>query len=138
MSKMLVVVDTNIVNYYIKNDKIWDEYKRLLKEKSADDPSNWVLCFATIQELFSWSLTQPDYDESITNFIKSCQIAPVTLSCCRTAARIRNFYGRTEARWHDVWIAAIAVDNHLPLVTNNPSDFGKLTRKFNLHVLSVK
>jgi len=133
---MLIVVDTDIVNYYIKNDKIWVDYKRLLKEKSADDSSNWVLCFATIQELFSWTLTEAKYDESVTSFIKECNIANVTLSCCRAAARIRNYYGRTETRWHDVWIAATAIDNNLPLVTNNPRHFSRLERKFRLKLVT--
>jgi len=134
---MLVVIDTNVINYYLKNSLEWGKYNKLLNENRVASFVDWVLCFATIQELFSWSITQPKYDEPINEFIKSCRIAPMTLSCCKTAAKIRHYY-MGEARWHDVWIAATAVDYNIPLVTNNPNDFNRLIEKSNLKVYSAK
>ncbi len=133
---MKLVIDTDVINYHLKNDPTWTEYEKILKDNGAKSRADWVLCFATAQELLRWSLEQKEYHEKILEFIKSCVIAPVTLSGCQTAALLRQTAGG-ERRWHDIWIAATAIDNNLPLVTNNAKDYRIFETKFKLKIFTA-
>lgn len=134
---MLVVVDTDIVNYFLKNEPIWNNYEQKLLSIGAPNLFNWVLSFATVQELFVWAIQDKKYDTIITQFVMNCRLAPVTLSLCKTAAKIRASLNRKNTNWHDVWIAATAVDNNLNLVTNNVSHFTNLPKGFKLNLITL-
>jgi predicted nucleic acid-binding protein len=134
---MLAVIDTNVINFYLTNDVRWGNCVSILDANDIKLLKDWVLCFATVQELYGWALRERSYEKGIEALIQSCRIAPMSLSLCRATANLRLRLERSETKWHDVWIAATAIDNNLTLVTNNVRDFRRFGTTSGLRLLEV-
>lgn len=136
---MRLLVDTCVIIYYFQRDPSWEGYSKLLKDHGAKELTDWVICFATAQELFLGSILHKQKTTEVADFLQRCLIAPLTLTVCYKAAQLRNLVGKTkERKWHDIWIAATALDHGLTLVTNNAKDFKPFVAKpFNLKLLTT-
>jgi predicted nucleic acid-binding protein len=122
----IVLLDTNIVSYIYKQDSralLYDKYI-IGKELSVS--------LVTVAELLLWSKIRNwglsrirHLEETINNYT----IFPVEFETCRIWANIRK--ERSDLGLpispNDAWIAATALQYHLPLITHNPDDFQQIT-----------
>ncbi|RKZ24974.1 hypothetical protein DRQ26_06685 [bacterium] len=122
-----VLLDTNIVNYILLNDshnlKVFED---VLHNKE------FGLSFVTVAELILWALSESNEKLRIiiNDFISECRIFQSNIAIAHRAAEIALKYNmrsnnssRFSKRWHDIWIAATAIEQKVMLITNNIKDF---------------
>jgi len=135
-----VLVDTNIINYILKGSKELEKFQSKIVGKQL------VMSFASLPELFLWVEGEPSKEqrEKINDFINDCRVIYSNIQIAMTVAKIAYEYEkrrkksefRHSRRWHDFWIAATAIENKLPLLTNNIKDFKWIGEKFGLNLLT--
>jgi len=118
----VVLLDTNVVSFLLKEDSRARAYAPYLQNRGL------AISFMTVAELFQWAAMRnwgarrtSQLEASLRNFT----VLPFDIALCR-------FWGEIRARCRtvgrpispqDAWIAATALQHHLPLVTHNPADF---------------
>ena len=135
-----ILVDTNIVSDIIQGSEKFLKFKDIVQGKQL------VLSFASLPELYMWKEEKPDREllEKINDFINDCRVIYSNIQIAMTVAKIAYEYEkrrkksefRHSRRWHDFWIAATAIENKLPLLTNNIKDFKWIGEKFGLNLLT--
>ena len=122
-----IVVDTNVINYMLKKQPQFEKFRPFLERKQL------VLSFASVAELFFWKRIVKDEKERkrrmriLQEFIRRCMVIHSSLSLCIRAASLAYLFqkrgSKFRRKWHDIWIAATAIELNIPLVTNNKKDF---------------
>ena len=117
-----VVLDTDIVSYLFKSDTRAALYKDDLVGKLP------IISFMTVAELKFWAINKnwgkkrtATMEEHLKHFI----IYPVDMKLIDNWAEITaegKQIGRSISS-SDAWIAATALSENAPLITNNKSDF---------------
>lgn len=108
----MIVLDTNIVIYYLKDNK---EVASWL-EKKVHAGENIILSTMTVVELLSYPLANAEEKFLIERFLESVLIISVDISIAREAARIRS---ELKLKTVDSVIAATAVIFKSPLITRD-------------------
>lgn len=118
-----VVVDTDVLSFYLKNDSRFASYAQALDGKQL------VISFQTQAELMLWQEVhdwgQQRRDNMARLISQQFVVFPVDETLCRTWAQLRATMrksGRT-LQAADAWIAATAVSLNVPLATHNARDF---------------
>lgn len=118
----VVLVDTDVVSFFFKNDSRAGQFAPLLAGKRQ------AIAFMTSAELWRWGLKrgwgQPRLDR-LEELIRSFLVLPADAGTCRTWARVQvgcEGIGRPISV-QDAWIAAIALQHGLQLATHNVSHF---------------
>ena len=118
-----VVVDTDIVSFYFKEDSRFELYQADLDGKQL------VISFMTLAELFYWQELRHwgERRRALMNdaIEAGFVIYPVHTELCKTWSRLRmqaHESGRVLDS-ADAWIAATAVQLGLPLASHNQRDF---------------
>ena len=117
-----VLLDTNIVSFLLKEDSRAQVYAPYLEDRRL------AISFMTVAELFQWAAMRKwgarrisQLEASLRNFT----VLPFDIALCRLWGEIRarcRAVGQPISP-QDAWIAATALQHHLPLVTHNPTDF---------------
>jgi predicted nucleic acid-binding protein len=117
-----IVVDTDIVSFWFKDDTRITQYRRHLIRKLL------ILSFATIAELDDWAVQRrwgAQRRERMERHLKRFVFCPVDREMCRLWAEVRQSsrqQGRLIAN-ADAWIAATAIACGAPLLTHNAPDY---------------
>lgn len=115
-------VDTDVFSYSFKGDSRGRSFERSYSDR---DP---CVSFMTVGELYRWSIAHNwgvARHAALVQAISRCVVLRYDQETARIWASIavaRARIGRPIG-CGDCWIAACAVRNELPLVTNNPSDY---------------
>ncbi|MGD9099315.1 MAG: type II toxin-antitoxin system VapC family toxin [Anaerolineae bacterium] len=117
-----ILLDTNIVSFALKGDSRAASYVPYLQGRRL------AISFMTVAELFQWAAIRnwgarrtSQLEASLENYI----VLPFDIALCRLWGEVRarcRAAGRPISP-QDAWVAATALQHHLPLVTHNPSDF---------------
>ena len=121
-SPQSVVVDTCVVSFVLKGDTREEAYRPILQGKLL------VLSPMIISELERWALERnwgAARRYAMEQHLKQYVVQPFTITLCHAWAKTvhtarRNGFTISCA---DAWIAAVAVDHGIPLVTNNATHF---------------
>jgi tRNA(fMet)-specific endonuclease VapC len=121
----VVVVDTDVVSFLLKDDTRAQAYRPHLQDKLL------ALSFMTVAELYRWAYArrwgqarQAWLEERLRAYV----IVPFDLDLCKCWADIcviRQRQGKLISA-QDAWIAATARHHHCPLVTHNHDDFSDI------------
>jgi tRNA(fMet)-specific endonuclease VapC len=127
-----VVIDTNIVSYIMKGQKLAQNYQKHLQGKLLS------IAFMTVGELYygaeksQWGQQKrKQLETTLRNFV----VIPYDHEIARCYAVIvaeRERQGK-PITCADAWIAACALRHRVPLVTHNAKDFENIT---DLHVVT--
>lgn len=118
-----VVVDTDVVSFYLKNDSRFDAYAQELDGKQL------VMSFQTLAELLLWQELRNWSERRRSLFNREIQehyvVYPVDRALCRRWAGLRADVQRMGRviETGDAWIAATAYQLDVPLATHNRRDF---------------
>jgi predicted nucleic acid-binding protein len=130
----ILLLDTNIVSYYQRNDSRAKGYDRyIIGHEVAISPM-------TVAEIYQWAAFHRWGEQRIRKLEDKLRTdylyLPIDWETCRLWANVRaecQAVGRPISV-QDAWIAATALQYNLPLVTHNPKDFGALKQ---LQVISA-
>ncbi len=118
-----LLVDTNIISFLLKGDSRINFYEEHLRNKQL------AVSFMTVAELYQWAYLKNWGEKRIYLLENKLQedylVLPCNITTCQYWAKVRTLCqskGRPIST-QDAWIAAIALQYQLPLVTHNPKDF---------------
>jgi tRNA(fMet)-specific endonuclease VapC len=118
-----VVVDTCVVSYLYNGHSSREKYRPHL------DGNTWVISFATLSELYYGALKnnwgERRTDELMTYISENYVTFPYNHALCLqwSGVRVQTRRAGRQTKVMDSWIAATAIVNDIPLVTNNRRDF---------------
>ena len=121
-----VVVDTDVVSFYLKNDSRFENYASEL------DGMQLVMSFQTLAELLLWQNLRNWGQRRRDLFTREIQenyvIYPVDRALCQRWAQLRAEVQRMGRviETGDAWIAATAYQLDVSLATHNRKDFDYL------------
>jgi predicted nucleic acid-binding protein len=120
---MTLLLDTNIVSYYQRNDSRAKGYDRYIVGHEL------AISSMTIAEMYQWAAFHRWGQQRIRELEHRLRLdylhLPIDWDTCRLWATIRaecRIAGRPISV-QDAWIAATARQYDLPIVTHNPRDF---------------
>ena len=117
-----VVVDTDVVSFLFKRDTRAHVYRPYL------DGGVPTISFMTIAELDRWALAR-NWGEAtyrrMQEYLLSFYVRLCDRDLCRIWAQVTDEARRAgrPIQCADAWVAAVAVQRGLPLITNNPDDY---------------
>lgn len=118
----VVLVDTDVVSFFLKNDSRAESFAPLLADRRQ------AIAFMTAAELWRWGLKrgwgQRRLDR-LQDLIHSFLVLLADADTCRYWASVQvscESIGRPISV-QDAWIAAVALQHGLPLATHNVSHF---------------
>jgi tRNA(fMet)-specific endonuclease VapC len=122
-----LIVDTDIFSYWFKGDIRGEAYLPYAFDKQL------ALSFITVGELYYWSLSH-SWGPTRVNILKQklseyVIISSSDLICWKFAeARLPAVKGghHQSISYDDYWIAACALKNDCPILTNNYSHFSRI------------
>jgi tRNA(fMet)-specific endonuclease VapC len=121
-----VVVDTDVISFVFKGHRRADAYADDLDGKQI------VVSFMTVAELKRWSVKQrwgASRIEKLNQRLRQLVVYPVDFDLCQRWAEViveAETKGRPISP-QDAWIAATALQENLPLITNNSKDFESIS-----------
>lgn len=123
---MAVVVDTDVVSFFLKNDTRKSGYEKHL------DGQFLFLSFMTVAELELWAVSAnwgAKKKAFLKEYLKRFSIVHSRTEICRVWSEIMYSARRSGnvIATSDAWVAETAVFLEIPLVTNNKTDFQKVS-----------
>lgn len=118
----VVLVDTDVVSFFLKNDSRAELFLPLLTRRRQ------AIAFMTAAELWKWGLKRGWGQrrlDGLQELIRSFVVLPADAGTCRFWANVQvgcESIGRPISV-QDAWIAAVALQHGLPLATHNVSHF---------------
>lgn len=121
-----VLIDTDILSYYLKGDKIVVEnFKNYIKEYDLIEIS-----IITYYEIMSGLLYKDAYNqiEIFESFVADNYVITLTEQSCKISGEIYSKLKREGKIVDDIdiLIAGIAIENELTLITNNEKHFERI------------
>jgi tRNA(fMet)-specific endonuclease VapC len=118
----IVVVDTNVISFFIKNDTRAALYQPYLDDRLQ------IIAAQTLAELELWTLIHnwgPRRRATLHAYLKDFVLAEADEAICFSWAAVQVNARRLghPISVSDAWIAATALAYDVPLVTHNPDDF---------------
>jgi len=124
-----IVIDTNIIIYYIQGQKKAIDVLNRLQKKSI----KMYISVITELELFAYIKMSESEKNNINEILDLVEIVTVDTKIARTAGFLKRQNKRLDIA--DILIAATAKELDIPLLTNNIRDFQSLK---GINVLSYK
>jgi tRNA(fMet)-specific endonuclease VapC len=121
-----VVVDTDVISFVFKGHSQAAPYASVLDGKQV------IVSFMTVAELKRWALKSNwglNRIAKLNELLRRVIVYPVDLALCQRWAEVM-VAGDTKGRpvsAQDAWIAATALQENLPLITNNAKDFSGIS-----------
>lgn len=122
-----VLLDTDVVSYLLRGDRRAKEVRQKLQGKFP------VISFMTVAEMERWALARnwgADRRAQLDSYLSGFPIYPFNLDLCRLWAEV-TVHGQRMGRLvscADAWIAASALVQEIPLLTNNRAHFEGIPR----------
>jgi predicted nucleic acid-binding protein len=113
-----IIIDTNIIIYYLAGNKKWVN----IINKLLDQKCKLYISVITEMELFAWPTLTANEKNKINAILDSVQIINIDSKLARIAGFMRQ---QAKTRTADSLVAATAKSLDLPLLTNNTKDFNK-------------
>lgn len=116
----VVLLDTNIVSFFMRNDTRIEEYRPHLEGNTL------AISFMTFGELFegayraSWGHRRMS---KLEHTLRAYVVIPATRRICRFWGRVRAVRRHQPISVPDAWIAATALAQNWALITHNPTDY---------------
>ena len=116
------VIDTNVISYELKHHPIADLYTSDLENTQL------LISFQTLAELGVWAL-EADWgakrSAAFRRELEGLTVVYATAQTCQcfAAARVSAKRAGKPILAADAWVAAIALELGVPLVTHEPNDF---------------
>jgi predicted nucleic acid-binding protein len=124
MADKIILLDTSIlIDYYRKTDKINSVWVKLI-----DEGGEFAISVITKYELYSGATqSQIDFWDSI---LETITVFPFNENCVDTAIQLQHSLKRKRKQLDiaDLFIAATAVSNNLPISTLNKKHFDRVDR----------
>lgn len=123
-----VVIDTDVLSFYLKNDSRFAKYAGELDGKQL------VISFQTQAELMLWqelhNWSDARRDKAARLIAQQYIVFPVDAALCRTWAQLRSDVQKAGRviQVADAWIAATAIALGVPLATHNARDFSHIAK----------
>ena len=118
-----IVVDTDVFSFIFKGDTRTQIYRPMLNSFTP------CLSFLTVAELYRWSIVRKwgvKQVDSLKREIAGYFILEHDDATAWEWARITSVPGK-QIGFSDAWVAASAIRNGLPLLTNNRKHFESIT-----------
>ena len=120
-----MLIDTNVVSYFLKKDTRAEVYAPHIKNKTL------YISFMTVAELYKWPFKRnwaEQKKQQLLQHLHSYVVLPYDDSLAWTWAElvVKTQNAGTPLSWDDSWIAATALRHNLPLVTHNGKHFAKV------------
>ena len=120
-----VVVDTDVVSYTFKKDSRARRYQQYLVGKQV------LISFMTLAELDRWALDRrwgQARRDRLDRFLLGFTVVHSDRDLCRVWAEVTQQANQVAQPIDcaDAWIAAVALFEGVPLVTNNPEDYASV------------
>lgn len=128
---MVVLLDTNIISYQIKEHSLAAEYDALIGERLQ------AISFTTVGELYAGAQLKnwgPAKFATLDRITSELIVLQSSLEICKMYARVLAIRKPRPIPTNDAWIAATALAYQCPLATHNPSDFSHIP---DLNLLTV-
>lgn len=121
------VIDTNIISYKLKHHPIADLYTPDLTDTQL------LIAFQTLAELEVWALEADWGAKRMAAFRRELDGLTVVYATAQTcqyfaAARVSAKRAGKPILAADAWVAGIALELGVPLVTHDPNDFAGVER----------
>ncbi|MFL6195405.1 MAG: PIN domain-containing protein [Thermoanaerobaculia bacterium] len=119
MRSRIVVVDTSVVSYLLKNHSLARHYWRVLAGRTL------AVSFMTVAELYRWPFQRQWGEERIARLrqhLTSYAVLPYDDRMSWEWARVKTRKGHPISD-ADAWIACAAIVYEAPLVTHNARHF---------------
>lgn len=126
------IIDTDVVSMLFKADSRAQRYRAHITGRLLG------ISFMTLAELERWQLERrwgPVRRAELAQHLTMYVVLPASRDLCAKWAEV-SWEARRKGRpiqTADAWIAASALHYQVPLITNNPSDYGMVS---SLHVLT--
>ena len=114
-----VLVDTNVVSYFVKRDSRARLYLDHLRDKE------WHVAFITMAELYQWAVHHkwsPRRVDKLRRDLRHYTVLSFDDALAWKWAEVMSIPGRPMEPG-DAWVAAAALRHDLPLVTHNRRHF---------------
>lgn len=126
-TRNVVLVDTDVVSYYIKRDTRASAYEKHLREVTP------AISFMTLAELERWAVQSTFGRPRLARmhrYLQRYALLPFDRRLCREWAEIMVECRRKgrPIKESDCWIAATARAFRLPLITHNSRHFEQVDR----------
>ena len=118
-----VLLDTNIVSYLMRGDRLAAPYRCHLEGKTL------AISFMTVAELCEGAYRARWGNERLARLedeIRNYVVIPFSNRMCRIWGQVRVARVHQPISVDDAWIAASALAYGCPLVTHNPTDFSDI------------
>jgi len=120
-----MLIDTNIVSYFMKKDTRSASYVPHLKDKTL------YISFMTVAELYKWPFKRNWAEfkkQQLIQHLHSYVVLPYddALAWVWAELVVKTQTAGKSLSWDDSWIAATALRHNLPLVTHNSRHFEEI------------
>jgi tRNA(fMet)-specific endonuclease VapC len=117
-----VLVDTNVVSYFVKRDTRASQYVKHLDRRQI------YVAFVTVAELYQWAVSKKwgaPRIAALRNDLRRYTVVPFDDEMAWQWAEVSSITGR-PIEPGDAWVAATALRHNLPLVTHNRRHFEQI------------
>ena len=122
MTAPFILLDTDVLSYFFRRDTRAEAYRSLIEGSVV------AISFMTVAEIYQWAYLKGWGEPRVAAMelaLRRYVTVPFSQGLCRrwAAVRAERFHKGRPISPQDAWIAATALENECPLLSNNHADF---------------